>query len=52
VWVDPLNKDDIKEKVLWLSNESNYQDQCIKVASFRITHSWNAIIKEILSLPQ
>ncbi|MEN9647354.1 MAG: hypothetical protein RLY57_158 [Candidatus Parcubacteria bacterium] len=49
VWVDPLNKEDIKEKVLWLLNEENYQNQCIRVASFRETHSWDQIAGELIS---
>jgi glycosyltransferase involved in cell wall biosynthesis len=50
LWVDPLNKEEIKEAVLWLSDEKNYQDQCIKVAAFRDVHSWDDIAKEIIQL--
>ena len=48
LWIDPLNKEEIKEAVLWLSQEMNYQDQCLKVAAFRKTHSWKQIAKELL----
>jgi glycosyltransferase involved in cell wall biosynthesis len=49
LWVDPLNKEEIKEAVLWLADENHYQDQCIKVAAFRDVHEWGDIAKEILA---
>lgn len=48
VWVDPLNKTDIKEKVIWLLDEEHYQNQCIKIASYKETHSWGQIAQELI----
>ncbi len=48
LWVDPQNPEDIRDKVVWLSDENNYHDQCLKVAVYRETHSWSDIAKEII----
>jgi glycosyltransferase involved in cell wall biosynthesis len=46
LFVDPKNPDDIKEKVLWLSDEENYKNQCAKIKAYTHTHSWEEIAKE------
>lgn len=55
IFVDPNNPDDIEEKVMWLSDPSNYKGQQEKVRSFSFAHGWEEIAKEyfrILELPQ
>lgn len=50
VFVDPVNPEDIKEKVLWLSNEANYQMQKRKIESFSFTHTWEEMADEYLKI--
>jgi glycosyltransferase involved in cell wall biosynthesis len=50
IWVNPRDPEDIKQKVLWLSNEDNYRSACQKVTNFNFTHSWHEIAKEFLSI--
>lgn len=50
LFADPLNKNDIKEKVLWLSNSENYQIQKNKIRSFSFTHSWEEIAEKFLKI--
>ncbi|MES2059986.1 MAG: hypothetical protein V4438_03070 [Patescibacteria group bacterium] len=52
VFVDPLNTEDIKEKVLWLLNEENYKNQRSLVEKFSFTHSWQQIGEELLNIKQ
>ncbi|MEK7169979.1 MAG: glycosyltransferase family 4 protein [Patescibacteria group bacterium] len=47
VWVNPEDVHDIAEKIEWLSDEKNYEEQCKKVAAFTFTHSFEQISKEI-----
>lgn len=50
LFVDPLNKDDIKEKVLWLLQPENYKEQVQKISQFNFTHSWEEIAQEYLNI--
>lgn len=50
IFVNPLDANGIKEKVLWLCDESNYLAQKRKVQLFSFRHSWQEISKEFLSL--
>lgn len=50
VFVDPENSQDIKEKVLWLCNEANYQMQKRKLEEFTFTHTWEEIAQEYLNI--
>ncbi len=50
VLINPKDKEDIKEKILWLSDPLNYEKQCKKIKSFNFTHSYNDIAKEILNV--
>ncbi len=48
IFVDPEDEGEIKEKILWLSNESNYQSQVEKIRNFNFDHSWEEIGEEFL----
>ncbi|MDB5204362.1 MAG: hypothetical protein JWP09_390 [Candidatus Taylorbacteria bacterium] len=49
IFVDPLNKKDIKEKILWLLEEQNYNEQIEKIQNFTFRHSWQLLANEILN---
>lgn len=49
LFVDPLNPADIKDKILWLNNPSNYDMQVDKIKNFSFRHSWGDIAREILN---
>jgi glycosyltransferase involved in cell wall biosynthesis len=46
LFVDPKSIKDIREKVLWLANDKNYEIQCKKVQDFTFTHTWEEIAHE------
>lgn len=49
IFVDPLDENDIAEKVCWLSDQSNYAEQKNKLKSFDFTHTWQDIASEYIS---
>jgi glycosyltransferase involved in cell wall biosynthesis len=46
IFVDPKNKEDIYEKVLWLLNSDNYEIQKKKLAEWNFIHDWKTIASE------
>lgn len=50
LYVDPLNQEDLKEKVLWLSKPENYALEKTKIANFRFTHTWEEMAVEYLAI--
>ena len=50
IFVNPMNKQDIADKILWLSNPQNYNLQKQKILDFKWTHTWEDIAKEILNV--
>lgn len=50
IFVDPLSKNDVKEKVLWLCDPKNYETQKEKIRGFSFTHSWDEIGNEFLNI--
>ncbi len=50
IFVNPLDKQDIIEKVLWLMDENNYKAQQEKLAKFSFVHTWDQIADEFLNL--
>lgn len=50
ITVDPLNKEDIKEKINFLLDKNNYEKQVEKIKSFNFIHSWEDIAKEIIEI--
>lgn len=47
IWVDPLNKTDIEEKISWLCKDDNYKIQKSKIEKFNFNHSWKEIAEEL-----
>jgi hypothetical protein len=50
ITVDPMNVEDIRQKVLWLCTRENYDAQVKKLQNFTFTHTWEEIAREILEL--
>lgn len=50
IFVDPLNKKDIEDKIVWLSKPENWKIQKEKVRSFSFFHTWENIGEEIISV--
>lgn len=50
ITIDPFDAQDIKEKVLWLSDETNYRLQEDKIRNFNFVHSWQDIANEIIEI--
>jgi len=50
ILVDPLNLDDIVEKITWLLEDENYRDQETKIREFHFTHTYRQIAEEFENL--
>jgi len=50
IFVDPLNKDEIKNAVLRLIDKDEYQRAKEKISNFSFTHSWGQIAGEFLTV--
>mgnify|MGYP001558303480 FL=1 len=50
IFVDPLNKKDIEEKILYLADEKNYSKQQNKIKQCNISHSWSQIADEFINI--
>jgi glycosyltransferase involved in cell wall biosynthesis len=50
IFVDPFNKEDIKNKILFLADEKNYQEYKKRVKNFNFTHSWQEIANEFINI--
>lgn len=50
IFVDPENVNDIAEKILWLSDPAQYEEQKEKIKAFTFTHTWEEIATEILDV--
>lgn len=50
IFVDPENVEDIAEKIQWLANDDNYDEQKKKVEAFNFTHTWEEITAEFLTV--
>jgi glycosyltransferase involved in cell wall biosynthesis len=50
ILVDPLNKKEITEKIIWLADPKNRAAQAEKVRQLSFTHSWTQIANEILEI--
>lgn len=48
VFVDPLNKEDIRNKILFLADDENYGKFKNKASNFNFTHSWREIANEFI----
>ncbi len=52
IFVDPCNKKDIAEKIIWLADPSNRAIQAGKVREFGWIHTWEQIADEIVKIWQ
>ena len=50
IFIDPLDGEDIKKKVLFLADDNNYKEYKERVANFNFTHSWKQIAGEFLEI--
>lgn len=50
IFVDPMNKQDIVNKILWLSDPKNYALQKQKIIDFKWVHTWENIAAEIINI--
>ncbi len=50
VFVDPLDEQDIADKIQWLAQKENYKRLCRQIADFKFTHTWQEIAGEFLHL--
>lgn len=50
IFIDPFDEEDIKEKILFLSENGNYKEYQKKVSGFNFTHSWREIADEFLKI--
>ena len=50
IFIDPMNKNDIVEKIVWISDPKNRKKQADKVKKFNWVHSWENIGNEIISI--
>jgi len=50
LFIDPLNRGDLKNKILFLANDKNYFEYKEKIASFNFFHSWAEIANEFLTI--
>jgi glycosyltransferase involved in cell wall biosynthesis len=50
IFVNPLNKKEIVEKILWLADPVNRETQAEKVRQISFNHSWEEIADEIVSI--
>ncbi len=50
LFVDPMDEEDVARKVIWLSNEVNYQNQKKKIELFSLVHTWEDIASEYINV--
>src|SRR3989344_3111391 len=50
IFVDPLNADEIAEKIIYLSDQNNYNEYVKHISNFAYTHSYDEIAREFLAL--
>lgn len=50
IFVNPKDKDDIKNKILFLAEEGNYQELKHKIENFTFAHSWDDIGGEFVDI--
>ncbi|GEM_PF-275403 len=52
LFIDPKNKKDIVEKIVWLADPKNRAAQAKKVQALVFTHSWEEVAGEIVRISQ
>jgi glycosyltransferase involved in cell wall biosynthesis len=50
LFIDPLDEDDIKNKILFLADDKNYLEYKNKIINFNYKHTWNEIAGEFINI--
>jgi glycosyltransferase involved in cell wall biosynthesis len=50
IFVDPMDENDIKEKIVWISDPKNRAIQAEKIKNFTWIHTWEDICREFVTL--
>ncbi len=50
IFVNPMDENDIKNKIVWMSDPVNRKAQAEKIRKFNWIHTWDDISREIISL--
>ena len=50
VFIDSLDKNDIKKKIIFLADDRNYNEYKNKIITFNFNHSWEQIAEEYLTI--
>ncbi len=50
IFINPLDKNDIKEKILSLANDKIYEETKNKIENFNFRHAWEEIASEFLNV--
>jgi glycosyltransferase involved in cell wall biosynthesis len=50
LFIDPFSQEEIREKILFLANDKNYQQYKDKVSNFKFVHSWKEITQEFMDI--
>ena len=50
LWIDPRNKNEIAEAIMFLCDDNNYKNMKTKLRGFTFKHSYTEIAKEFLAL--
>ena len=50
VFIDPFNRKDIENKILFLADEDNYNEYQNRVANFKFVNSWEDIANQFLNV--
>ena len=48
--IDPLSVDNLKDKIIWLANQENYNQKQQELANFSFNHSWGNIANEFIEI--
>ena len=50
LFIDPIDKEDIKNKILFLADDKNYKEYKDKVMNFYFKHTWEEIAREFINI--
>jgi glycosyltransferase involved in cell wall biosynthesis len=50
LFIDPLDGEDIKNKILFLADDKNYLEYKNKIINFNYKHTWNEIAREFINV--
>jgi glycosyltransferase involved in cell wall biosynthesis len=50
IFIDPMDKEDMENKILFLAEKENYDNYKKKIADFKFFHSWQEIAGEFINI--